>query len=95
METKAMKTPAHSTRVKKSSERKIVVSKDAPYIVSGNVPLAIQVIAPNREGLSWDWKEGKAFATDQEYNLCRCGRSKNKPFCDGTHTKIRFDGTDR
>ena len=78
----------------KSSAGKIIVSKDGPYIVSGNVPLAIQVITPNREGLSWDWKEGKNFETGQEYNLCRCGRSKAKPFCDGTHTKIRFDGTE-
>jgi CDGSH-type Zn-finger protein len=78
----------------KSSSRKIVVSKDGPYIVSGNVPLAIQTITPNREGLSWDWKEGKRIETKEEYNLCRCGRSKNKPFCDNSHTKIRFDGTE-
>src|SRR5260370_7613863 len=77
----------------KSSGRKIVVSKDGPYIVSGNVPLAIQIITPNKEGLSWDWKEGKTIETGQEYSLCRCGRSKNKPFCDRTHTKISFVGT--
>jgi CDGSH-type Zn-finger protein len=78
----------------KSSGRMIVVSKDGPYIVSGNVPLAIQIITPNKEGLSWDWKEGKTIETGQEYSLCRCGRSRNKPFCDSTHTKIRFDGTE-
>jgi len=67
-------TTQKATSGLKSSAGKIVVSKDGPYIVSGNVPLAIQVITPNREGLSWDWKEGKNFGTGQEYNLCRCGR---------------------
>ena len=78
----------------KSSERKIVVSKDGPYLVSGNVPLNIQIITPNKEGLSWDWKEAKTIGTGEEYSLCRCGRSKTKPFCDSSHMKIRFDGTE-
>ena len=25
--------------------------------------------------------------------ICRCGGSSNKPFCDGTHATIDFDGT--
>jgi len=79
----------------KTSGRKIVVTKDGPYTVSGGIPLSLQIITPNDEGLSWDWKEAKTFETEQEYDLCRCGHSKNKPFCDNTHMKIKFDGTER
>jgi CDGSH-type Zn-finger protein len=79
----------------KPEEMKVTVSKDGPYIVSGNVPLSMQIITPNEEGLSWEWKEAKTFETDEgKYSLCRCGHSKTMPFCDNTHTKIRFDGTE-
>ena len=77
-----------------ASEKKIVVSKDGPYLVSGGVPLGIQIITPNEDGLSWEWKGAKTFRTDRSYSLCRCGHSKNKPFCDDTHLKIGFDGTE-
>jgi CDGSH-type Zn-finger protein len=72
--------------------KKIIVSKDGPYLVSGNIPLSVQIITPNKEGFSWDWKQGKTFDTKSDYELCRCGSSKTKPFCDGTHRAIRFDG---
>src|SRR5712691_8541463 len=35
---------------------------------------------------------GEACATVRGVALCRCGASKNKPFCDGTHSAIGFSG---
>ena len=77
---------------KTSSRMKIVVSKDGPYLVSGSVPLKVQVITPNSEGFSWEWKDGEKFQAGKEYNLYRCGQSKNKPFCDNSHLRVKFDG---
>ena len=57
---------------------KIIVSKDGPYLVSGNIPLRVQVITPNNEGFSWEWKDGEKFQAGKEYNLCRCAQSNNK-----------------
>jgi CDGSH-type Zn-finger protein len=71
---------------------RIIVSKDGPYIVSGNVPLNVQIITPNDDGFSWDWTKGESFDTNGEYSLCRCGHSNNKPFCDNSHLKVKFDG---
>lgn len=79
--------------VDKPLEKKIIVSKNGPYLVSGGIPISMQTITPNKEGFSWDWTEGRTFdAQTSEYALCRCGQSKNKPFCDGTHEKIGFEG---
>ncbi len=74
--------------------KKITVSKNGPYIVSGSVPVAVQTIGVNSKGYSTEWVEGRAFASSPQYALCRCGQSKTKPFCDGTHSKVGFDGTE-
>jgi CDGSH-type Zn-finger protein len=73
---------------------KIVVSNDGPYIVSGGVPLVLCRIVSNEEGYSWDWLEEREFSAGPVYKLCRCGRSGNKPFCDDSHLKEGFDGTE-
>ena len=31
-----------------------------------------------------------AGASSEHFTLCRCGGSKNKPLCDGTHWSIGF-----
>jgi CDGSH-type Zn-finger protein len=78
----------------KANGHKVVITKDGPYLVTGSVPLAMQVIAPNTEGASWDWVQGRSFQVEASYALCRCGASKTKPFCDDSHAKVGFDGTE-
>src|SRR5580658_3379558 len=79
---------------KSKGSPKVVVSKDGPYLVSGGVPLAKQTIVADREGGSQEWKESDHFPSQDSYALCRCGHSKTKPFCDGTHQKVGFVGTE-
>jgi CDGSH-type Zn-finger protein len=33
---------------------------------------------------------GRVVARVTQTQLCRCGGSQNKPFCDGTHQRIGF-----
>ncbi len=73
---------------------KIVVSKNGPYIVSGNFPMNKDISVDDNEGNPAKWKKGKSYPNKDHCSLCRCGRSDNKPFCDGTHEKIKFNGTE-
>ena len=79
---------------KEHQDGKIEVTKDGPYLVSGGVPLGEQWIETNAAGESLDYREGKTYPATQQYALCRCGESGNKPFCDGTHKKVSFDGAE-
>jgi 3-phenylpropionate/trans-cinnamate dioxygenase ferredoxin subunit len=57
----------------------VTVSEDGPYKVQGEIEL-------------FD-ADGSSIAVPGEtVFLCRCGGSTNKPFCDGTHSKIGFAG---
>ena len=72
----------------------IKVSKNGPYLVSGGPPIQEKKISTDVNGCSDRWLEGTIYPKQNNYALCRCGGSKNKPFCDGTHIKIHFDGTE-
>ena len=50
--------------------------QDGPLLVSGNV-----TVVASSGRIAW---QGDNLA------LCRCGASKNKPFCDGSHKKAGF-----
>jgi CDGSH-type Zn-finger protein/uncharacterized Fe-S cluster protein YjdI len=75
--------------------KRIVVLKNGPYSVEGDVPLVskTQVVSEHGEPLTWQ-KDGAISASEGEYHLCRCGQSSRRPFCDGTHKTVGFDGTE-
>jgi len=76
-------------------DKRIVIRPNGPYIVEGGVPLVrkTQVVSEHGEPISWQ-KEGVIPVSEETYYLCRCGRSSDKPFCDGTHRVEGFDGTE-
>ncbi len=80
--------------VKANDNSKVQVLKNGPYIVSGNVTLFPATIKCDHKGIPAKWEIGAKLKTTQSYTLCRCGQTKTKPFCDGTHVKIDFDGTE-
>ena len=69
---------------------RISVRKNGPYRVEGP-PGSIEMVDPdgNPYDLSARMKEGKTA-----FSLCRCGASAQKPFCDGTHSKIAFQAAE-
>jgi CDGSH-type Zn-finger protein len=73
---------------------RVTVTENGPYVVTGGVPLAKQTIVADADGGSEAWREGEAIRHRETYQLCRCGTSRTKPFCDGSHSTIGFDGTE-
>ena len=35
--------------------------------------------------------DGNVISDKETFSLCRCGHSKDKPFCDGAHREARFE----
>jgi CDGSH-type Zn-finger protein len=80
----------------KESDKKITISivKNGPYMVKGASGVTQNIISPDANENSWDWKDGATFNGPDPMALCRCGQSKNAPFCDGSHKSTNFDGTE-
>ncbi|MFA6089455.1 MAG: CDGSH iron-sulfur domain-containing protein [Candidatus Woesearchaeota archaeon] len=73
---------------------KILIAENGPYEVSGNIPLIEEVIVFNKDDEPLRWMKIKKYPLIESYALCRCGQSKNMPYCDGVHSKFNFDGTE-
>jgi CDGSH-type Zn-finger protein/uncharacterized Fe-S cluster protein YjdI len=77
-----------------SDEKKIVVQPDGPYRVYGSIPLVHKTQIVSDQGEPLTWRRDETLPTGERYDLCRCGQSHDKPFCDSTHQRIHFDGTE-
>ncbi|AFA47377.1 CDGSH iron-sulfur domain-containing protein [Acetobacterium woodii] len=76
--------------MEKEMQKKIKILKDGPYLVTGQVKLSEKIITSKGKG--YVYTEGRTFPQSKTYTLCRCGKSKNPPFCDGAHSKCDFKG---
>lgn len=75
-------------------ENKIKITKNGPYIVNGDLELQEEIIKTDADNYSEKWEKGKKIPWQEPRELCRCGKSCTKPFCDATHEKVNFDGTE-
>jgi CDGSH-type Zn-finger protein len=73
-------------KVEEMAGIRIVPTADGPNMIIGTVGLEW----PSGHSIS---QEGEPDASGAIY-LCRCGASKNKPFCDNSHTRIGFKSTE-
>ena len=72
----------------------IEVRENGPYVVHGDISLVRKRRITGEKGEAIAWQKTNTHKTDTIYELCRCGKSATKPFCDGTHDRIDFNGTE-
>ena len=74
--------------------RKITVEPNGPYRVQGDIPLVRKSPVMSEYGEPLTWKKDGEIPAPYVFFLCRCGQSRNKPFCDESHEDISFDGSE-
>lgn len=77
-----------------AGEPRIEVTPHGPYEVTGGLRIRPKSPVVSEHGEPLTWRTEQDIDHDESYDLCRCGQSSNKPFCDGTHAIVRFDGTE-
>lgn len=78
-------------KIDKKYQIKIVAN--GPYLVYGKPPIRVEVVEPDASGIPWSYRTlEKNYTLEQEPTaLCRCGHSKNPPYCDGEHMHHSWD----
>lgn len=78
-----------------SPQYKITIKQNGPFRVTGGVPLVrrAQMMTEYGEPVDWDYVGTGAdeLPGGEVYELCRCGHSQNKPFCDDSHITQGMD----
>lgn len=70
----------------------IKITANGPYLLFGNPPIDEEIIVCNADGEPWSYRKGNHFDSSKSpVALCRCGCSKNKPYCDGSHVHAQWD----
>ena len=77
-----------------NNKKHIKIIKNGPYLVSSKITLLKLKIKTDEIGYTYEWIEEKKYPDQEEYALCRCGHSQNKPYCDGSHEKVGFEGSE-
>jgi CDGSH-type Zn-finger protein len=71
---------------------RVRIKEDGPYEVTGSPPLVGTAQVETEFGEPVGWEEPSPIDAPAEFDLCRCGRSSRKPFCDASHETSGFDG---
>ena len=71
---------------------RIDILPNGPYAIHGDIPLVRKSIVRSGLDEALAWRMEGEIPTAANYTLCRCGASSIKPFCDGSHEVIGFDG---
>jgi CDGSH-type Zn-finger protein len=80
-------------RASSAGQARIQVIAKGPYRVTGAGLLRMRpVVDSSGDRVAWD--RGPELEHDEVYELCRCGASRTKPFCDGSEKDVGFDGTE-